>query len=95
MESFTQTICLRVISCTHCNPTFQCIKQSLPKFGLKFYISIANNFTGDAIFTDPLLKEDISTLNSTHCTMTRDELNQPTKPIHNSKNTIKTTITNG
>lgn len=90
MKPLSEAISLRMITITHCNSTIKLLHQSLPKLTLKTNISITNNLTRHTKSTNPVFKQQLTSLNSIYITMTRYEPNQATKPINNSKNRIKT-----
>ncbi len=93
MVALSETISLRVISCTQSNPALQQLTQFLPKLTSKLNIPITNDLRWHTVHTHPLLKKQSRTLQSIHRSHTRYELHKTTKSINNGKYTIKTLTT--
>ena len=94
MKTLSQTISLRVKRSTHCNSTLQLFHKTLPKFWLKSSITVTNYFLRHTKSTNPMFKQQLSSLIRIYSTFARNKSNHSTKTINYSKNTIITTLTN-
>jgi hypothetical protein len=95
MKTLCQTVSLRVVCSRESNSTAKQRKQLLPKLTGKTYITITNYLFWNTILTYPLLKKDISNIQSTTSSSDGIKTANSAKTINDTKYSIMPTCTGG